>query len=142
MEDRQGGKAMQDIVITEENIEEWKKEAEKLDQRIKQDRMKLQLIRRQLEAVNLFRRRIDKTFEDDESTETPFEDLSPADAILAVLSKAEEGTMSAGEIRGKVIGTGYPQERWGRGFAYFYTVLKRLVDAGTLGKEGDRYSYP
>jgi hypothetical protein len=134
--------AVEDITITQEKVEGWKREVEKLEKRIKHDRMRLKFIQDRLRAVPLFQDERDKYVYEDEDTETPFEDLSPADAILDVLSKSEEGTLSAGELREAVIEAGYPIERWGKNFAYFYTVLKRLVDAGTVGKEGDRYSYP
>lgn len=135
---------MKDIIITSEMVEEWKREIEELEKRINRDRRKLQLLNNRVQALPLYH---DKSLElqieeEDKDIETPFEDLSPADAIIATLSKAEGGTMSAGELREAVINTGYPQERWGKNFAYFYTVLKRLVDSGTLGKEADRYSYP
>jgi len=134
---------MKDIIITAETIEAWEKEAEELQRKIDQDTRRFKFIKHRLSAVRLLVKDTEGIYEENEDIGVIFEELSPSNAILTVLSNSKEATMSPGELREAVTQAGYPEERWGNNFAYFYTVLNRLFEAGKIHRDADdRYFMP
>ncbi len=129
---------MNDIIISAEKIENWKKEKIELEAKIREHQAKLELTEKRLQAVALF---IEKTNEVPvltEQTASSIGNLSTTDAIVFVLRKS--GTsLTAGEIRLALGREGYPKDRWGKTGGYFYAVLKRLADHKKIAKRGDKY---
>ncbi len=121
------------IIITEAMIESWRKEKEELE-------AKLGLIEKRLQALSLFS---PENVAKAPPISTPIEEshishLSTADAIILSLQKSRM-PLTAGEIRAALINEGYPQDRWGKVGAYFYSTLKRLADHKKIVKVGNRY---
>lgn len=130
---------MNDIIISEEKIENWKKEKIELEAKIREYQAKLELTEKRLQAVALF---IEKTNEVPVLTEqTAFfiGNLSTTDVIVSVLRKSAT-SLTAGEIRVALDLEGYPKDRWGKAGGYFYAVLKRLADHEKITKRGNKYS--
>ena len=122
---------MGDVVIKEEDIDKWRAEKAELEDSVKKLDAKLKAINRKLEALALLTRNEKKAKSVTEKA-APL----PADVIYSVLANAKK-TLSPKQIREKVIETGFPKERWGQNFAYFYTTLKRLVDEDKIQKTDD-----
>jgi hypothetical protein len=65
-------------------------------------------------------------------------------AVVDVLSKSIKASgapkpMTPKEIREHLIQSGTPEAEWGDGFAYLYSVLKRLKDSGQIKEVGNGY---
>ena len=60
--------------------------------------------------------------------------------VVNVLSSNPTVPMTPAEIREQLILSGVNPEDWGAGFAYVYSVLKRLKDSGRIRETGDGYT--
>lgn len=129
---------MSDIVITEEQIKEWQEGRVELEETIRDLQAKLDLINRRLEALRLFS--VDSNEVLDRGTKALAELTGPT-VVLSVLEQAEK-PLRAAEVKEAVMETDYPEEKWGKNFAYLYAVLSRLVGSGKLVKHEGYYGFP
>lgn len=124
---------MSDVLLTLENVKEWRKEKQVLLAR-------LRVLDRRLEAASVF---VDESGEDDQSPEdeTEKESLSLVDAIVLVLREAGGVALSNKEIKKRLPSVGFDPSQMS--VNYYYTATKRLTDRGAVQKHGDgSYSLP
>ena len=114
---------MKDILITATQIEEWKNREKELEE-------ELALIRQRLNAIALFT--------DISSLTSPLDNLSLADAIMAIIEETKTH-MPSSAILTALKNLPYPESKLGKQNSYFYSVLKRLVERGMLTKNGGMY---
>lgn len=126
------------ITITPDLVEKWKSQVEAIRKRMQRDNEELGRLQKKLELVGLL-------FEEDESggeltaTTTPMDvkSMRPSQVIL-FFAKVAGGPLTKSELRERVHASGYPDEKWGHQFSYFYTLVKRLKRTGKLIEEGGR----
>ncbi|MGH9877812.1 MAG: hypothetical protein ACRD5H_09255 [Nitrososphaerales archaeon] len=134
------------ITITPDLVARWQKEVEELQKKIDLDTANLRLLKQRLEALPLF-----ITDQQDETpTRTPeagreerveIQELSPPDCIrffLSSLQVSPEMPVSIIVLREKIQRSGYPKERFGKNFSYFYTILGRMQAAAEIVRDKDR----
>ena len=67
----------------------------------------------------------------------PISNMKPSDAVVTCLREFDR-PVGVGILRTKLESKGYPMQRFGRRYSYFYTVLCRLVDAKRIERlDGD-----
>ena len=67
----------------------------------------------------------------------PIYNLKPSEAIVACLREFDR-PIGVGVLRTKLEAKGYPMQRFGRRYSYFYTVICRLIEAKRIERhDGD-----
>ena len=67
----------------------------------------------------------------------PISHLKPSEAVVACLREFDR-PIGVGVLRTKLEAKGYPMERFGRRYSYFYTILCRLIEANRVERhDGD-----
>jgi hypothetical protein len=138
------------ITITPKTVMEWQNEAKALLESIQKDTARYNLLEQRIKAVGLFREleRPTKNIPigspnelagEDLQTETATRlgNLAPPAAIISLLREAGGQTMPLNVIRQKLLSAGYPPEKLGRDYQYFYTVIKRLKGSKRIVKDGN-----
>ena len=136
---------MKDILITQQKIKTWQQEKTKLEASIRADQERLSLLVRRLESLSLYVDRGDQiplsesvSVQSIETTGQSVSVLSPPAAVRAIL-KLVDKPISAAEIKGELKKAGYPSNKFGKTFAYLYTVLGRMVEGGHVTKADGKY---
>lgn len=127
---------MSDIIISDEAIRLWEKEIESLERVNRENLAKIELLKRRLAAVHLFRTdyapiAAESDGPSDDRARLP-EKLP--DAIRTLLS---QDSMRRSVLIHKLREGGFTEERMGKNNAYFYSVVRRFVKNGTIKKRGD-----
>lgn len=136
------------ITITPQTVAEWQNEAETLLKSIQTDTARYNLLEQRIKAVGLFRELERSAVNTPISspnvpareglrnqTETRLGDLAPPAAILSCLRDGQ--AMPLNVLRQKLLSSGYPPEKLGRDYQYFYTVIKRLKSSGRIVPDGN-----
>jgi len=145
------------IHITPELINSWKKELADLEEKIEQDRKKRELLIQRLHSLQFFvngdpsQKAIFPYEQDDEpgcdmphitvpTGRLSIKEMSPHKVISFWLrEKIPNGNaVPVKYLRESIDSAGYPIERFGKQFGYFYTLLKRMEESGEIFRDGDK----
>jgi hypothetical protein len=76
-------------------------------------------------------------------TDQPEADVVKSFSVPAVILwflGSQDEPISREKLREKILASGYPQEKMGQGFSYFYTCLARLAKSKRILKQGKKVS--
>ena len=137
---------MKGIHITPEMVAEWENEKEKIESEIRRRVERLELINRKLKAVEALSPPSDEdetqvggTGEIPETNGKEGASLPEVSLPGAVRGILETGAMNAKQIRETLEANNFPAQKFGTNNAYFYTVLKRLVNRKAINRRGGKY---
>lgn len=135
--------SLRTITITPELVAKWEKEAAELQGKIDDYTTKLRLVRQRLEAIPLFLEEEnpeacvgEAEAQQPRSAPSPLS-LPPASYVRFIL-RDMNGVTTVSELRERIKESSYPSEKFGTGFSYFYTILKRMQKANEIIRENDK----
>ena len=134
------------ITITPDLVAQWEKEAEVLQKKIDLDTANLRLLKQRLEALPLFitneqAETLTHAPEAKREERVEIQELSPPDCIrffLRSMQGSPEKPISVTVLREEIQRSGYPKERFGKNFSYFYTILGRMQTAAEIVRDGEK----
>jgi hypothetical protein len=131
------------ITITPAIVESWKNELIELDKKIDIDRKRRALLYQKIEAVQYFITDKDQQPELPGVSEQPrrsISELTPKEVMFYFL-KQKSQPVSISYLRDTITQSGYPIEKFGKGWGYFYALLSRMKVSGEImrvGEDGDQ----
>ena len=119
-----------DLFITQAMVEGWERKKEKLKRQIADCEAELNQIEQVLQMLPAL-----------EGMASSEPDLSPIDAVLAVMEKDRTRLFVAAEIIDGLREMQYaPAEKWGPRYKYLYTILGRLTKQEQIKKINGKYT--
>lgn len=137
-------KATKAVTITRETILQYAKEATELQSKIEEYTQRRKVVIQLLEAANLLlnedgQQELPATKQAGE-TVPDFNVMAPRE-FLVFLLQTNPGPVTLSQLREKIKTSGYPAEKFGEGYRYFYTLIPRLVKSGVIQREGGKLSF-
>ena len=127
------------VTITPAMVEAWKYELVEVDQKIQIYIKRRALLHQKIEAVKFFIDDKDRQPELPGVSEQPrrsIPELTPKEVMLYFLKqKAQPVTLSY--LRDIIMQSGYPIEKFGKGWGYFYALLSRMTQTGEIKRHGE-----
>ena len=131
---------MKSIIISDEQIRLWFKELEDLEREIGEKHQRAELLRERIAAIPLFDDDAGQALISDEPEAAPDEGLpEQLPAAVRFILKESGRSMTRIKIREELIRRGFDKAKMGANYAYFYTVLRRLVKQGEVRKRGKSF---